>query len=160
MDWNKQSHLYVPLVAVEDLLSKKKKRCQNITHIYHEGGACSFFPILHSQKSNPEPPTMTHYSLGGLERREKKCRLACFGCFTDRAVSHAAPEWQSCPISLDSCWLQLGMCLSVFVRHLLVFTLGRIRLRVCMLGHWPACPGCGSLLTSFCILCLLQSSIL
>lgn len=78
-----------------------KNRFQNITHCYsfimrvvlltvfpHSAQPTNSIPI-------PEPPTMTHSSLGDGRR---DCWLACFGCFTDRAVSHAAPEWQSWPI--------------------------------------------------------------
>lgn len=70
--------------------------------------------------SIPEPSAMTHsfYRGDGRRRRREKCRSACFGCFTDRAVSHAFPEWHSCPKRLDSCWLQLwdvfvSVCLSL-----------------------------------------------
>lgn len=78
MDWNKQSHLYVPLVAVEDLLSKKKKKMSKHNTYLSRGWCLQFFP--HSAQPEIKSQASYHDSLffGGIGKEGKKMPACLF----------------------------------------------------------------------------------
>lgn len=105
--------------------------------------------------SAPQPPTMTHSFFLGNGRRRREVRACLFwmlfwqGGFSCRAWMTELPHktWQLLTPTLGC------VCLYLFVSYWCLHLAGLSCVFACR-AQWPASPGCGSLLTSCCMLCL------